>query len=185
MARALVILADGCEEIEAVTVLDVLRRGGVDAVGAALAGKWVHGNHGIGIEADVPLDEALHQSFDMLILPGGQPGAAHLAADARIQKLLQESASQGRYIAAICAAPGVLAEAGLLQGRKATSFPGAIKDLSGISYVESAVVRDGKVVTSRGPGTAMDFALQLLELLTDAATRDRVAGRLQRDAARS
>ena len=180
MARALVILADGCEEIEAVTVLDVLRRGGVDVVGAALAGKWVHGNHGIGIEADVVLDEALDQSFDMLILPGGQPGATHLAADARVRRLLKEFEGKGRYIAAICAAPGVLAEAGLLRGRKATSFPDAIKDLSGISYMESAVVRDGKIITSRGPGTALDFALSLLELLQGAEVRIKVEARLQR-----
>lgn len=183
MARALVILADGCEEIEAVTALDVLRRGGVDVVGAALAGRWVHGNHGIGIEADTVLDEVLHQDFDLLVLPGGQPGATHLAADARVQKLLQESTSKGCYIAAICAAPEVLAQAGLLQGRKATSFPGAIKHLSGITYMESAVVWDGKIITSRGPGTALDFALTLLEVLQGAEVRQEVEARLQRTSA--
>lgn len=183
MARALVILADGCEEVEAVTVLDILRRGRVEVVGASLAGRLVHGNHGIGIEADMPLDEALGQPFDMLILPGGQPGATHLGADPRVQRLLREFADQGRYLAAICAAPGVLAAAGLLQGRKATSFPDAIENLSGITYMESAVVRDGKIVTSRGPGTALDFALELLELLQGAETRGKVEARLQRASA--
>ena len=180
MARALVILADGCEEIEAVSVLDVLRRGGVEVVGASLTGKWVHGNHGIGLEADMALDAALDQAFDMLILPGGQPGATHLAADARVQRLLREFDRQGRYIAAICAAPGVLAEAGLLAGKRATSFPGAIGDLAGIDYLESAVVRDGTLVTSRGPGTALDFALELLTLLMGDEVREKVEARLQR-----
>ena len=180
MARTLVILADGCEEIEAVTVMDILRRGGVEVVAAALAGQMVHGNHGIGIEADASLDPVLEQSFDMLILPGGEPGASHLAADSRVQYLLKEFEKAGLYIAAICAAPGVLAEAGLLRGRKATSFPDAIKDPSGITYLQSAVVRDGKIATSRGPGTALDFALELLELLAGGEVRKRVEARLQR-----
>ena len=180
MARALVILADGCEEIEAVTVIDILRRGGVETLGACLKDTLVRGNHGIAIEADLSLDHALSQRFDMLILPGGQPGASHLAADPRVQRLLQDHARDGRYLAAICAAPGVLAAAGLLQGKRATSFPGAIQDLSGIDYVDAAVVRDGKVVTSRGPGTAMAFALELLTLLMGEDARRMVEERLQR-----
>ncbi len=180
MARALVILADGCEEIEAVTVIDILRRGGVETVSASLKDKLLHGNHGIGIEADLGLDDALGQRFDMLILPGGQPGASHLAADPRVQRLLQDYDRDGRYLAAICAAPGVLAAAGLLKGKRATSFPGAIRDLSGIDYLDAAVVQDGKVVTSRGPGTAMTFALELLGLLMGEETRQEVEARLQR-----
>lgn len=180
MARVLVPLADGCEEIEAVTLIDILRRGRVEVVAAALAGRLVHGNHGIGLEADASLDEAAQQSFDMIALPGGQPGATHLGADARVQHLLREYAAGGRYVAAICAAPGVLAAAGLLQGKRATSFPGAIVGREGITYLESAVVRDGKIVTSRGPGTAMDFALELLELLQGAEARASVEARLMR-----
>ena len=180
MARVLVPLAAGCEEIEAVTLVDILRRGGVEVVAASLAGRLVHGNHGIGLEADMSLDEAASQSFDMIVLPGGQPGATHLGTDARVQRLLREYATSGRYVAAICAAPNVLAQAGLLQGKKVTSFPGAIPDTKGMSYMESAVVRDGKIVTSRGPGTAMDFALELLELLQGAETRAAVEARLQR-----
>lgn len=180
MARALVVFADGCEEIEAVTVIDILRRGGVETVSASLDDTLVHGNHGIGIEADLDLDHALGQRFDMLILPGGQPGASHLAADPRVQRLLQDHARDGRYLAAICAAPGVLAAAGLLKGKRATSFPGAIQDLSGIEYLDAAVVQDGKVVTSRGPGTAMDFALELLALLMGDGARQEVEARLQR-----
>lgn len=180
MARVLVPLADGCEEIEAVTLIDILRRGGVEVVAASLVGRLVHGNHGIGLETDVSLDEAAGQSFDMIVLPGGQPGATHLGADARVQGLLREFAAGGRYVAAICAAPGVLAQAGLLQGKKATSFPGAIPDTKGMSYMESAVVRDGNIITSRGPGTAMDFALELLELLQGTGTRAAVEARLMR-----
>ncbi|HET7176909.1 MAG TPA: DJ-1 family glyoxalase III [Gammaproteobacteria bacterium] len=180
MARVLVPLADGCEEIEAVTLIDILRRGGVEVVAASLAGRLVHGNHGIGLETDASLDEAAGQAFDMIVLPGGQPGATHLGTDARVQALLREFAAAGRYVAAICAAPGVLARAGLLEGRKVTSFPGAIPDTKGMNYMESAVVRDGNIVTSRGPGTAMDFALELLELLQGADMRAAVETRLMR-----
>jgi 4-methyl-5(b-hydroxyethyl)-thiazole monophosphate biosynthesis len=180
MPAVLVPLAEGCEEIEAVTVVDLLRRGGVKVVTAALGTRIVHGNHGIGIEADVTLDEALKQSFDMLVLPGGQPGATHLGADPRIQALLKKMEKDGRYIAAICAAPGVLAEAGLLKGKKATSFPDAIKDKSGMDYVEAAVVLDGKIITSRGPGTAIDFGLALVALLMGEEVRKKVEDRLQR-----
>ncbi|HSC47964.1 MAG TPA: DJ-1 family glyoxalase III [Gammaproteobacteria bacterium] len=180
MPAVLVPLAEGCEEIEAVTVVDLLRRGSVTVVTASLGERIVHGNHGIGLEADVTLDEALKQSFDMLVLPGGQPGATHLGADLRIQKLLKKMDQDGRYIAAICAAPGVLAEAGLLKGKKATSFPDAIQDKSGIDYLEAAVVKDGKIITSRGPGTAMDFGLALVALLMGEEVRKKVEDRLQR-----
>lgn len=180
MARVLVPLADGCEEIEVVTIADILRRGGVEVMLASLAGRLVYGNHGIGLAADATLDEVAQQSFDMLVLPGGQPGASHLGADTRVQRLLREYAAAGGYVAAICAAPGVLAAAGLLRGRRATSFPGAITDVSEIHYLESAVVRDGKIVTSRGPGTAIEFALTLLALLMGEDVRGRIEARLQR-----
>ena len=180
MARVLVLLPDGCEEIEAVTIVDILRRGGVEVVMASLTGRFVHGSHNIGLEADATLDEIARQSFDMLVLPGGQPGATHLGADARVLRLLREYAAEGRYLAAICAAPGVLVAAGLLQGKRATSFPGAIADVSTIEYLESAVVRDGQIVTSRGPGTAMDFSLTLLALLMGEDVKARVEARLQR-----
>ena len=182
MKRVLVPLAEGFEEIEAVTVVDLLRRANVEVRTAALAGRSVTGSHGITLEADLELGEVRAGDYDMIVLPGGMPGADHLKKDARIGGLLREFASMGRYTAAICAAPGVLAHAGLLEGREATSFPGFLDDDSapGIRLSDAPVVIDGKVVTSRGPGTAIDFALALVALLEGQAAADAVGGRLQR-----
>jgi 4-methyl-5(b-hydroxyethyl)-thiazole monophosphate biosynthesis len=126
--------------------------------------------------ADRELDEVLGEDFDMIVLPGGQPGADNLDADPRIHTLLQRMAEQGRYTAAICAAPKVLLNAGLLDGRRATAYPGIIDGLVGDAtrLLQDPVVSDGTVVTSRGPGTAMDFALALVEHLLGAAKRQEV-----------
>lgn len=178
----LVPLAEGFEEIEAITVVDLLRRAGIDVCMAALGDRRVTGSHGITVEADVALGEAAVADYDMVVLPGGMPGAEHLKHDPRVIELLRRFRDDGRFTAAICAAPGVLAHAGLLDGRKATSFPGFLRpdSASGLVLSEEPVVVDGKVVTSRGPGTAIDFALALIELLCGEATALEVAGRLQR-----
>jgi 4-methyl-5(b-hydroxyethyl)-thiazole monophosphate biosynthesis len=180
--RVLVPLAEGFEEIEAVTVVDLLRRAGIEVSTASLAGVRVTGSHGITIEADMAIDDALAADFDMIVLPGGMPGAEHLKRDARVIALLRRFASDGRYTAAICAAPGVLAHAGLLDGRRATSFPGFLRADSapGIALSEAPVVVDGRLVTSRGPGTAIEFSLALVELLCGRDAADAVGGRLQR-----
>ena len=184
--RVIVPLAEGFEEIEAVTVVDLLRRAGVDVHTASLAGARVTGSHGITVEADISIDEAQATDYDMIVLPGGMPGAEHLKRDARIIALLQRFAGAGRYTAAICAAPGVLAHAGLLDNRRATSFPGFLAPDSapGIKLSDAAVVVDGKVVTSRGPGTATEFGLALIELLCGRQVADAVGSRLQRPADR-
>jgi 4-methyl-5(b-hydroxyethyl)-thiazole monophosphate biosynthesis len=181
MTRVLVPLAEGFEEIEAVTVVDLLRRAGIEVRTAALGRREVTGSHGITVLADIGLDEAVAADYDMIVLPGGMPGAKHLEADARVIELLQQLAAAGRYTAAICAAPSVLAHAGLLEGRKVTSFPGFLKSDSapGIRLSEDAVVVDGKVATSRGPGTAVPFGLALIELLEGAEARRAVEERLQ------
>ena len=184
MKRVLVPLAEGFEEVEAVTVVDLLRRANLDVRTAALAGRRVTGSHGITLEADLELDGVRAADYDMIVLPGGMPGADHLKKDARVVGLLREFASTGRYAAAICAAPGVLAHAGLLDGREATSYPGFLgqDSAAGIRLSDAPVVIDGKVVTSRGPGTAIDFALALIALLEGQAAADAVGGRLQRPA---
>jgi 4-methyl-5(b-hydroxyethyl)-thiazole monophosphate biosynthesis len=129
---------------------------------------------------DTSLDEALKRSFDMVVLPGGQPGTNNLKADARIIKLVQGMAAEGRYVCAICAAPSVLAAAGLLDGKHATSFPGSLDAFSKVMQRTQAVVEDGKLITSRGPGTAMDFALTLVERLAGKTKRDVVEAGLVR-----
>jgi 4-methyl-5(b-hydroxyethyl)-thiazole monophosphate biosynthesis len=180
MASVLVPLAQGCEELEAVTVIDLLRRAGIEVITAGLDSQPVRASRGTVLVPDVSLDDALQRDYDMIVLPGGLPGADHLNDDPRIHAVLQKMAAADRYTAAICAAPRVLAAAGLLAGRRATSFPGALQAFEGFSYSEDAVVQDGKVITSRGPGTAMDFALSLIENLVGRSRRDEVEAGLQR-----
>jgi 4-methyl-5(b-hydroxyethyl)-thiazole monophosphate biosynthesis len=182
MPRVLVPLAAGFEEIEAITLVDLLRRAGIEVHTASLAERTVTGSHGITVTADLLLEQVRATDYDMIALPGGMPGADHLKHDPRVISLLRQFAQSGRYTAAICAAPGVLAHAGLLEGRVATSYPGFLRADSapGIRLLEEAVVVDGKVVTSRGPGTAMEFALTLIELLAGAEVRQRVQGALLR-----
>ena len=180
MPKVLVPLAQGCEEIEAVTVIDILRRAGITVVSAGLDDLPVLASRGVLLLPDTTLDTALHESFDMIVLPGGQPGTNNLKADKRIIALLQQMAKQGKYIAAICAAPSVLATAGLLDGKQATSFPGALEPFPKVKQQQAAIVEDGKFITSRGPGTAMDFALTLVERLVGKGKRKEVESGLQR-----
>ncbi len=176
MPRVLVPLAQGCEELEAVTIIDLLRRAGIEVVSAGLTEGPVRASRGTVLVPDTTLDTVAHDDFDMIVLPGGLPGADHLDADPRIRALLTRTAEAGRYTAAICAAPKVLASAGLLDGRKATAYPGVLdaRRLPQVELQDAAVVQDGKVVTSRGPGTAMDFALALIAVLVGREKRDQV-----------
>jgi 4-methyl-5(b-hydroxyethyl)-thiazole monophosphate biosynthesis len=174
MANALVILADGFEEIEAVTVIDVLRRAGVEVTSAACTQRHVTGSHQITVEADRLLDQLWSSSeqrfsepFDVVVLPGGMPGSRNLRDDVRVRELLARQAAAGQWVAAICAGPIALEAAGVLAGRRATAYPGHA--LPSAKYTEERVVVDGRVVTSRGPGTAIEFALTLVEQLVGSA----------------
>jgi 4-methyl-5(b-hydroxyethyl)-thiazole monophosphate biosynthesis len=182
MARVLVPLAQGCEEIEAVTIIDLLRRAGIEVISAGLDAKPVRASRGVMLIPDTTLDDALKHAYDMVVLPGGQPGTNNLDADDRIRALLKKMAEAGKFTAAICAAPKVLANAGLLEGKRATAFPGTLEKLhlTDTRLEHAPVVKDGKVITSRGPGTAMDFALSLIEILVSKAKRDEVEAELQR-----
>jgi 4-methyl-5(b-hydroxyethyl)-thiazole monophosphate biosynthesis len=180
MKRVLVPLAEGFEELEAVTIIDILRRAGIDVVVASLAGSPVTGSHGIRLSADTPLAALAEQDFDMIALPGGMPGADHLRKDARVAEIIRRLHAKGRPVAAICAAPMVLAAAGVLEGHRATSFPGFLAEAGKSTVVDDAVVVDRGVITSRGPGTALDFALALVEELAGAATRRTIESRLER-----
>jgi 4-methyl-5(b-hydroxyethyl)-thiazole monophosphate biosynthesis len=182
MASVLIPIADGSEELEAVTLIDLLRRAGIEVVVAGLKDGAVKCSRGTVILPDTSLDDVLEQDFDMIVLPGGLPGADHLDEDPRIHRLLKRMADAGRYTAAICAAPKVLANAGLLDGKQATSYPGVIDamGLTATRVLERPVVIDGQVITSRGPGTAMEFALTLIEQLAGAEQRQAVEGPLLR-----
>jgi 4-methyl-5(b-hydroxyethyl)-thiazole monophosphate biosynthesis len=182
MARVLVPLADGCEELEAVTVIDLLRRAGNTVVAAGLKPGIVRASRGVQLVPDVTLDVALQDEYDMVVLPGGMPGAESLRQDERVIALLRRMREAGRYTAAICAAPIALAQAGVLAGRRATSYPGFLDRMAlpDVTYLDERVVQDGTVVTSRGPGTAMDFALTLIEALNGKGVRDQVEAGLAR-----
>ncbi|OAJ69397.1 4-methyl-5(B-hydroxyethyl)-thiazole monophosphate biosynthesis protein [Methylobacillus sp. MM3] len=181
MTKVLIPLAQGCEELEAVTVIDILRRAGIQVITAGLETGPVRASRGTVLLPDATLDDALENEFDMIVLPGGMPGSEHLKNDKRVIASLQKAAAEGKYIAAICAAPMALHAANLLQGKKATSFPGVLDAMPGShTYMNDRVVVDGRIVTSKGPGTAMDFALTLVELLVGKSKRDAVESDLQR-----
>lgn len=180
MKTALVLFAEGSEELEAVTIVNILRRGGVSVSLAGLTSGALRGSRGIILQPDTTLEASLNKEFDMIVLPGGQPGTNNLKADARVLQLLKGMHAQGKYVTAICAAPSVLATAGLLDGKRATGFPATLNNFPNVNLQAAAVVEDDKLITSRGPGTAMDFALTLLERLVGAAKRVEVEAGLVR-----
>lgn len=178
MGRACVLLAPGFEEIEAITVIDVLRRADIDTTVLGVEARSVEGSHGIRVEADAVLAELREELWDVVVLPGGMPGAAHLRDHAGVQTLLKEQHARGGRLAAICAAPIALSSAGVLEGRKATSYPSFAEQISCAEYRQDRVVVDGPVVTSRGPGTALAFALQLVAELKGAREATELAERM-------
>jgi 4-methyl-5(b-hydroxyethyl)-thiazole monophosphate biosynthesis len=182
MSKVLVPLAQGCEELEAVTIIDVLRRAGIQVVSAGLDHSPVTASRGTVLIPDTTLEQALLEEYDMVVLPGGQPGTDNLDKDSRLKPFLKKMAAAQKFTAAICAAPKVLANAGLLTGKRATAFPGTLEkfQLHDVTLDAAPVVRDGLVITSRGPGTAMDFALELVEILKGKSKRLEVENGLQR-----
>jgi 4-methyl-5(b-hydroxyethyl)-thiazole monophosphate biosynthesis len=182
MSRVLVPLAQGCEELEAITITDLLVRAGIEVTTAGLDDQPVIASRGTTIIPDTTIDAIADQSFDLIVLPGGLPGADHLRDNKSLQMLLKNHAAEGRHIGAICAAPKALAAAGLLEGRRATAYPGVLEALANdrIDIRNSAIEIDGNIITSRGPGTAMDFALTLIELLEGPARREEVNRQLVR-----
>ena len=167
MARVLVPIADGVEEIEAVTIINVLRRAGVEVVCAGLTGKPVTASRKVRLVPDRSLEEIIDETFDMVVLPGGGNGVENLKRDPRIEVILRRMNGRREWVTAICAAPTLLAAYGLLEGRKATSHPSRREQtaLEKVDYREQRVVQDGHIITSRGPGTALEFALKLVEVL--------------------
>ncbi len=173
--RALIFLADGCEEIETVTVIDILRRAGVEVLVAGLTGQQVVGVNGIKLSPDAPLDSVDASKFDLVVVPGGGAGVDRLRKDPRVIQILKNADAKSVKIGAICAAPLVLEAAGLLNGKTVTSYPGIQKELKSPKYSTEAVVVDGTLITSRAPGTAMKFALRLVEILVGKEKSDEVS----------
>ncbi len=169
--RVIVPLAEGFEEIEAVTIIDVLRRAGARVTTVHLKANPVTGSHSIRITADASIDGAAAGDYDCIALPGGMPGSENLKNDSRVVGLVREMAKAGKVTAALCAAPMVLGAAGVLQGKRATCYPGFEDYMTGARPVADPVVRDGGIITARGPGCAIPFALELVSALAtgDAA----------------
>lgn len=163
--RVLVPLAPGCEELEAVTIIDLLRRADIEVVVAGLEAGPVTASRGVRILPDLTLEKALEQDYDMIALPGGLPGSDHLAKDERITAALRRMNQADRFVAAVCAAPKVLARSGILDGKTATAYPGVLQAENHPAITGDAVTRDGRVITSRSAGTVMDFALELITAL--------------------
>ncbi len=163
MARVAIVLANGFEEIEAITQIDVLRRAGVDVVTAGVGGKRIVGAHNVAVEADTTVSE-LSGALDGVVLPGGMPGSQTLGETPAVQELVKRVDSEQGKIAAICAAPALaLSPTGILQGKTATCYPGFEENFpEGVTRSEERVVVDGRVITSRAPGTALEFALTLV-----------------------
>ena len=182
MSHVLVPLAQGCEELEAITITDLLVRAGIDVTTCGLDDQPVKASRGTTIIPDTSIDKVMDQSFDLIVLPGGLPGADHLRDNPAVQTLIRKQAEKGGYLAAICAAPKALAQAGVLDGKTATAYPGTLAALNNdrISISDRAVEIDGNVITSRGPGTAMDFALTLIEQLSGIEKRNEVEEALVR-----
>ena len=175
LKRALVVLAEGFEEIEAITVIDVLRRAKIEVGVAGLKSLHVRGSRQVEIVADQLLKD-LGSEFDAIIFPGGMPGAANLGHSDAVKDLIKDVFQKKKWIAAICASPSlVLAPTGILEGKAVTGYPGMVENFSKKTvYREDSVVVDGNVVTSRGPGTALAFALKIAELLSGKSVSEQV-----------
>ncbi len=172
MSGICVLLATGFEEIEAITVIDVLRRAELEVTILGVGGEKICGAHGLQVETDLSLEEGMGRDWDALVLPGGLPGATNLRDHPQVLELVRSVHSAGGKLAAICAAPIVLGSAGVLQGRQATCYPGFEDGLEGAECSQERVVVDGNLTTSRGPGTSLDFALSLVAQLKDQQTAD-------------
>lgn len=171
-----IFLADGFEMIETLTPCDILRRAGLDVRLVSVSGKdFVRSTHGVDVKADMPLCDVNPDAIDMMILPGGMPGAKNLYETKPLIELLMRHAKAKKPIGAICAAPFILGKCGLLNGKKATCYPGFERDLEGATVVTDGVVRDGNIITAKGMGVSLDFALAITELLSGKEKRDEIA----------
>lgn len=179
MKKAYLFLATGFEEVEALTVVDLLRRGGVDCEMVSIMGDYdVTSSHNVTIRADKVFEHQDLNDAEVLIMPGGIPGTPNLKAHAGLAKLIEKYLGDGKYLAAVCAAPTIYGEMGLLKGKDATCYPGMEEGLIGANKKTDSVVVDGQFITSRGMGTSIDFGLKILELLTDKNNADEIGKKI-------
>jgi 4-methyl-5(b-hydroxyethyl)-thiazole monophosphate biosynthesis len=169
--KVVLFLADDFEEIEGLTVVDVLRRAGILVTMVSVTGgKIVRGSHGIKLYADEVFENVDYDKYDAVVLPGGMPGTKRLMKNKDVNRIIKQFDMQQKLVAAICAAPSVLGEAGILTGRKASVYPGFEEHLIRAEYVKNEVVTDGHVITAPGMGKALDFALAILKYFTEEET---------------
>ncbi len=164
MAKVYEFLSNGFEDIEALAPVDILRRGGIDVKTVSITGsKTVETSHGIKLETDLLIEDITDFSdVDAMVLPGGLPGATNLNKHEQLRKILLEQYQKGRVVAAICAAPLVLGSIGILQGKRATCYPGFEKRMTGATYTQEQVTVDGNIITGKGPGASLDFGFAIL-----------------------
>lgn len=176
MKKVSVILADGFEEIEALTVVDLLRRAKIYVGTVSITEEYtVHGAHGINVQTEDLFEEVNFVESDMIVLPGGMPGTTNLGEHSGVRRVVKDFFEEGKYIGAICAAPTVLGNLGLLKGKRVSCYPSVENEIQGAVMTRTAVTVDGSLVTSRGAGTAIDFALKLIEVLAGREKADEIA----------
>ncbi len=175
-----IFLANGFEEMEALAPTDILRRAKCDVKTVAVGASEIVSSHGVAVRPDITEDQIqLDDELEMIVLPGGMPGTLNLEASEFVQKAVDHCAENGKYIAAICAAPSILGHKGLLKGKRATSFPSFTKDLEGAQVLDDLVVADGKIITAKGAGASIEFGLKLAEMITSKETSDNIRAGMQ------
>ncbi len=174
-----VFLANGFEEIEALAPVDILRRADLAVTTVGIGGKTVMGAHGIAVQADCTEEEMDITAAEMVVLPGGKVGTANLDASETVRRSVLWCVENDRYVAAICAAPSVLGHLGVLQGKKATCFPGWESELAGAQLCEAPAVQDGRIITGRGAGASLEFGFQLVRALKDEETAASIRASMQ------
>lgn len=172
-------LADGFEIIEALAPVDMLRRAKLDIKTVGVTGKTVVSSCGVGVNADIFIDEFEYNDVDAVILPGGMPGTLNLENNAVVQSAIDSAVAECKLVCAICAAPSILGHKGLLKGKNAIAFPGFEKDLEGAAVSDDYVVVDGNFITAKGAGVATEFGLKIVEMLTDKETADTIKDTIQ------